>query len=77
MSTESRRQFLVGIIASVLLVAVGCVGDDLYGRLTTLEANGTLGRIDTAVVKKDIEDFRKSFEEFKADVKQDLERHHK
>ena len=71
------RQYILATVVTILLTVAGCVAQTTIGRIDTLEAADSDRKVEGAVLKKEVEDFRKSFEDFKQDVKDDIDRHHR
>jgi outer membrane murein-binding lipoprotein Lpp len=78
---NSLRSWLLTSVVSITLVLGACVGsalsarvDALDSQVQTLEKENTLRRVDSSVIQQDLKDFRRSFEEFKNDVKNDIAR---
>ena len=77
-STDAKlRQYLLGTVVAILISMSGCVAKDIYARVNTLEDENSERKVHEAVIEKDVKDFRQSFEDFKKDVKDDIQRHHK
>ena len=80
---KSVRNWLLTTVVGVLITIGGCYTkgvtadiDEVKATSEHLKQENADRKVENAVVKKDIEDFRQSFEEFKKDVKDDLARHH-
>lgn len=71
------RTYLVGLLVSAAMSIGGVAVKNLYARVDEVETKVSQEDKDNAVIQKDLEDFRQSFEEFKHDVKQDIDRHHR
>ncbi len=77
------KSWLIATVVGILISIGGCYGKSLSADVEALKSANAERQVDNAdrkadigVVKKDIQDFRDSFEEFKRDVKDDLARHH-
>ena len=71
------RNYLIATIVTAVSSAGGCAVKSLYARVDKVEDEVTQQRVNNAIIRQDVEDFRRSFEEFKGDVKNDIDRHHR
>lgn len=70
------RQYLLGVAVSLLILAGGCTMNHLYADVEKLKEKSHESETTTAVIQKDIEDFKKDFEDFAKEVKDENARHH-
>lgn len=71
------RQYLFTTAVSLCLAIGGCYIKGYTAKVEALDKRVNSVERDSARTDQDIKDFRQSFEEFKKDVKDDIQRHHR
>jgi hypothetical protein len=70
------RNWLLTTVVGLLLSVGSCYGRTITADVETLKKENSKRQVETATTKQAVDDFRKDFDEFKKDIKDDIASHH-
>lgn len=70
------RNYLLMTAFGILTTIGGCYSRNVLADVDNLKKENTQRQVENATLKQSVDDFRKDFDDFKVDIKNDLARHH-